>query len=62
MLQDDYGYSDIVSGVPVMIGAGGAEEVIMMALKPLQQRRFKDSVASVQEMIDKLNELNFFDN
>ncbi len=61
MLKDDYGYSDIVSGVPVMIGAGGAEKVINMALKPLQQARFKNSVASVQEMVDKLYELNFFD-
>jgi malate dehydrogenase len=61
MLQDDYGYSDIVSGVPVMIGAGGAEQVIEMTLKNLQKERFKNSVASVQEMVDKLNELNFFD-
>jgi malate dehydrogenase len=61
MLQDDYGYSDIVSGVPVMIGAGGAEKVIQMTLKPLQVERFKKSVASVQEMIDKLYELKFFD-
>jgi len=61
MLQNDYGYSDIVSGVPVMIGAGGAEKVITMALKPLQQARFKKSVASVQEMINTLEELNFFD-
>ena len=61
MLKDDYGYSDIVSGVPVMIGAGGAEEVIEMSLKPLQRERFKKSVASVQEMVDKLYELNFFD-
>jgi malate dehydrogenase len=61
MLQDDYGYSDIVSGVPVMIGAGGAEKVIQMTLKPLQVARFKNSVASVQEMIDKLYELKFFD-
>ncbi|RLA73150.1 MAG: malate dehydrogenase, partial [Epsilonproteobacteria bacterium] len=51
----------IVSGVPVMIGAGGAEKVITMALKPLQQERFKNSVASVQEMVDKLYELDFFD-
>ena len=62
MLQDDYGYSDIVSGVPVMIGAGGAEEVIEMHLKNLQVRKFANSVASVQEMVDKLYELNFFDN
>ena len=62
MLKDDYGYSDIVSGVPVMIGAGGAEKVIPMTLKPLQQTRFKNSVASVQEMVDILEEMNFFDN
>jgi malate dehydrogenase len=60
MLDNDYGYTNIVSGVPVMIGAGGAEKVIPMALKPLQQTRFKNSVASVQEMVDKLYELNFF--
>lgn len=61
MLRNDYGYSDIVSGVPVMIGAGGGEEVIHMTLKPLQQERFAKSVASVQEMIDKLYELKIFD-
>jgi len=61
MLKNDYGYSDIVSGVPVMIGAGGAEKVIPMALKPLQQTRFKNSVASVQEMVDTLYEIKFFD-
>ncbi|MEA3419395.1 MAG: malate dehydrogenase [Campylobacterota bacterium] len=61
MLEGDYGYSDIVSGVPVMIGAGGGEKVITMALKPLQQSQFKKSVASVQEMVDKLYELKFFD-
>ena len=61
MLQNDYGYSDIVSGVPVMIGAGGAEKVIPMALKPLQQTRFKNSVASVQDMVDILENMNFFD-
>jgi len=61
MMKGEYGYSDIVSGVPVMIGAGGGEQVINMTLKPLQQERFKSSVASVQEMVDKLYELNFFD-
>jgi len=61
MLKNDYGYSDIVSGVPVMIGSGGAEQVICMTLKPLQQTRFKNSVAAVQAMVDKLYEENFFD-
>jgi len=61
MLKGEYGYSDIVAGVPVMIGAGGAEEIIKMGLKPLQQSRFEKSVASVKEMIDKLYELKFFE-
>jgi malate dehydrogenase len=61
MLDNDYGYSNIVSGVPVMIGAGGAEQVIPMTLKPLQIERFKNSVASVQEMVNTLEKLKFFD-
>ncbi len=61
MLQNDYGYSDMVSGVPVMIGAGGAEQVIEMTLKTLQKTRFKNSIASVQEMVDVLYANGFFD-
>ncbi len=60
MLEGEYGYSDIVSGVPVMIGAGGAEKIIQMGLKPLQIDRFGKSVASVQNMVDKLKKMNFF--
>jgi len=61
MLKGEYGYSDMVSGVPVMIGAGGGEQVIEMTLKTLQKTRFKNSVASVKEMVDTLYENGFFD-
>jgi len=61
MLKGEYGYSDMVSGVPVMIGAGGAEQIIEMSLKPLQKNRFKNSIASVQEMVDILYGNGFFD-
>ena len=61
MLKGEYGYSDIVSGVPVMIGANGAEEIIEMSLKTLQKNRFKDSVSSVQDMLNTLYTNNFFD-
>jgi len=60
MLQGEYGYSEIVSGVPAMIGAGGAEEIIQMTLKTLQITRFKNSVASVKEMVDILQNNGFF--
>ena len=62
LLKDnEYNYNNQVAGVPVMIGAGGAEKVIEMTLKNLQVKKFKHSVDSVQEMVDKLYELNFFD-
>jgi len=61
MLQGEYGYSGVVSGVPAMIGAGGAEQIIQMTLKTLQITRFKNSVAAVQEMLDTLYEMKFFD-
>jgi len=61
MLDGEYGYKDVVSGVPVMIGADGVEEIIEMGLKPPQKEMFAKSVASVQEMIDKLHKANFFE-
>ncbi len=60
MLKGEYGYSDMVSGVPVMIGANGAEQVIEMTLKTLQKTRFKNSIASVKEMVDTLYANGFF--
>jgi len=60
-LEGEYGYKDIVSGVPAMIGAGGVEKIIEMTLKPLQKERFKNSVGSVKELIDSLYKLKFFD-
>ncbi len=61
MLKGEYGYKDMVSGVPVMIGAEGAEQIIEMTLKTLQKTRFKNSVASVKEMVDILYKSGFFD-
>ena len=61
MLEGEYGYKGIVSGVPVMIGANGAEQIIEMTLKQLQKTRFKNSVASVQEMVDTLYTNGFLD-
>ena len=61
MLNGEYGYSDIVSGVPVMIGANGVQKVIEMTLNDLQKTRFKNSVASVQDMVDALCRTGFFE-
>jgi malate dehydrogenase len=60
-LEGEYGHSNVVSGVPAMIGSNGLEKIIEMTLKPFQEERFRKSVSSVQELIDKLYELKFFD-
>jgi len=61
LLKGEYGYENVVSGVPCMIGKGGSEQIIEMTLKTLQKTRFKNSVASVQEMTNILYENGFFD-
>ncbi len=60
-LEGEYGYSDIIAGVPAMLGANGVEKIIQMTLKPFQEERFAKSVASVKELTDKLHELKFFE-
>ena len=61
-LKGEYGANDIVSGVPVMMGADGVERIITeMVLKPRQKDKFAQSVQTVQEMVDVLYGLNFFE-
>jgi malate dehydrogenase len=60
MLDGEYGYSDVVSGVPVMLGANGAEKVIEANLNEEQAARFAKSVGSVQSLVDALNAHDFF--
>jgi malate dehydrogenase len=60
MLEGEYGYEGIVSGVPTMIGANGAEKIIEVTLNDLEKSQFAKSVASVQSLVDTLNKNNFF--
>ncbi len=59
-LDGEYGYSDVVSGVPVMLGANGAEKIIQVTLDNKEKEMFAKSCASVQSLIDTLNQNNFF--
>ena len=56
MLNGEYGYNDIVSGVPVMLGSNGVEKIIELHLKEEQKNQFAKSIASVQELVDILKE------
>jgi malate dehydrogenase len=60
LLEGEYGHSNIVSGVPAMIGANGIEKIIEMTLKPFQEERFANSVDSVRDLTNTLYKLNFF--
>ncbi len=60
MLDGEYGYKDVVSGVPVALGARGVEKLIEISLNEKQTAQFAKSCASVQELIDTLNKNNFF--
>ena len=60
MLEGEYGYEDIVSGVPVMLGARGAEKVIEANLNDDQDRKFAKSIGSVRQLVDALYKNNFF--
>lgn len=61
LLEGEYGYSDVVSGVPIMIGANGCEKIIEVTLNDVEKKMFKNSVSSVQSLIDTLNENKFFE-
>jgi len=60
LLDGEYGYENIVSGVPVMLGSSGIEKIIELNLTDEQKGLFKKSVASVKELIDTLNKNDFF--
>ena len=61
MLDGEYGYSNVVSGVPIMIGADGAEKIIEVTLNDKEKSQFAKSVSSVQSLIDTLNTNKFFE-
>jgi malate dehydrogenase len=60
MLEGEYGYSDVVTGVPVALGARGVEKIIEVSLNEKQEVQFKRSIDSVRKLIDTLNKNNFF--
>ncbi|ADV45626.1 malate dehydrogenase [Nitratifractor salsuginis] len=61
-LDGHYGYRDVVSGVPIALGANGVEKLFEVTLNENQKKRFAKSVASVRSMINVLKRNNFFTN
>jgi malate dehydrogenase len=51
-LDGQYGLKGTYVGVPVVIGAGGAEKIIEISLNSAEQKAFDKSVASVEGLIE----------
>jgi len=59
-LDGEYGYNDIVNGVPIKLGANGAEEIIEVTLNEAEKKQLATSMDSVRQLIDTLNNNKFF--
>jgi malate dehydrogenase len=51
-LDGEYGYKDLYMGVPVVIGAGGAEKVVTIELGADEKAMLDKSAAAVRELIE----------
>jgi len=56
-LTGQYGIKDMYVGVPVVIGAGGVERIVEIALDPAEKAAFEKSCAAVQELIEASRKL-----
>ncbi len=56
-LNGQYGLKDVYVGVPVVIGAGGVERVVEVALNPDERKMFDHSVNAVRDLIDAVKRL-----
>ena len=52
LLEGEYGYSDLYMGVPVVIGAGGAERIVALDLTAEEKGMLAKSAESVQRVRD----------
>jgi malate dehydrogenase len=51
-LKGEYGVKGTYVGVPVVIGAGGAERVVEISLNSAEQKAFEKSVGAVNGLIE----------
>jgi malate dehydrogenase len=56
-LSGEYGVKDLYVGVPVVIGAGGVERIVEIALNADEQAAFEKSCGAVRELIEASKKL-----
>ena len=52
LLEGEYGVNGFYVGVPVLIGGGGVERVIEIALTPAEEQALAESVSHVRELVE----------
>lgn len=57
-LSGQYGVDGLYVGVPVVIGSGGVERIVEIALNDQEQQLFDSSVSAVRELIEGIPGLN----
>ncbi|WP_104722273.1 malate dehydrogenase [Helicobacter mesocricetorum] len=58
-LQGEYGYTDVVSGVPVELGINGVERIVELKLNEVEKKQFDKSIQSVLILVNELNKSYF---
>ena len=53
----EYGYKDLYIGVPVIIGAGGVEKIVIVELNEGEKAALDKSAAAVKELVEAANKL-----
>ena len=56
-LDGEYGYKDLFIGVPCVLGAGGVEKVIELALDDGEKKLLDNSARAVRELVDAMKKL-----
>ncbi len=59
-LDGEFGYKNVVGGVPVMLGFNGAEKIIEVTLDSCEKKEFAHSISSVRNTIRVLYDNKFF--
>lgn len=61
LCEGEYGYDNIVNGLPIKLGANGCEEILKVTLNSCERKMLQKSMDSVQSLLDTLNDNKFFE-
>ncbi len=56
-LDGEYGVKGLFAGVPVVIGAGGVEQVVEIQLSAAEKAAFESSVGHVRELVEAMDKV-----